>query len=265
MTSWLDGTGASILRFIDAYTVRARLFPAILGAAPALAALTLLISWKNFELSNLIATLALLVLVYALSDWARKAGKDIEPRLYQEMGGKPSVMMMFRSDQEIDPASKDRYRAFLATKINRPEPSTAVEQNDPETAKSFYELTGTWLRENTRDAKKFPILFNELVTYGFRRSLLGVKWPALALNLVVVLICAGLLWHRWPANVDDGSAARIAVVLIVAAAHALYFLFVVGPESVKTASRTYARQLILSCETFLAGAKATRAPKARSI
>jgi hypothetical protein len=75
-----------------------------------------------------------------------------------------------------------------------------VEQNDPAAAKSFYERTGTWLRENTRDTKKFPILFNELVTYGFRRNLLGVKWPALALNLVVVLICAGLLWHRWPVN-----------------------------------------------------------------
>jgi hypothetical protein len=61
---------------------------------------------------------------------------------------------------------------------------------------------------------------------------------------------------------DDGTSARIAVVLIVAAAHALYFLLVVGPKSVKTASRTYARQLILSCETFLAE-KAKPAPKAQ--
>jgi hypothetical protein len=74
---------------------------------------------------------------------------------------------------------------------------------------------------------------------------------------------AGLLWYRWPVNADDGTAARVAVVLIVAAAHALYFLLVVGPNSVKTAARTYARQLILSCETFLAGAKVKPAPKAQ--
>jgi hypothetical protein len=55
-----------MLRFLDAYTIRARLFPAIFGAAPALAALLLLISWKTFELSNVVATLGELVLVYLL-------------------------------------------------------------------------------------------------------------------------------------------------------------------------------------------------------
>jgi hypothetical protein len=196
--------------------------------------------------------------VYALSDWARKAGKDIEPRLYEEMGGKPSVTMMYRTDGEIDQASKDRYRKFLAEKVEQPEPMDAVEMNNPAAANAFYELAGTWLRENTRDTKKFPILFNEVVTYGFRRNLLGVKWPALGLNVVVVLICASLLWYRWPTDTSNGMTLRIIVVLVVAAVHALYFLLVVGADSVKTAARTYARQLILSCETFLAGGSGPR-------
>jgi hypothetical protein len=255
VTSWLSDVGASITRFADAYTIRARLLPAILGAAPALAALLLLISWKSFELSNIVATLGVFALIYALSDWARKAGKDIEPRIYDEMGGKPSVTMMYRSDNAIDQASKDRYRTFLAQKVNRPEPTAAIEKRSPAAANAFYELAGTWLRENTRDTKKFSVLFNELVTYGFRRNQLGVKWPALALNLAVVLICAGLLWYHWPLDTADSMTARIMVVLVVAAAHALYFLLVVSPESVKAAARTYARQLILSCETFLAGGK----------
>jgi hypothetical protein len=264
VTSWLSDAGAAILRLIDAYTIRARLLPAILGAAPALAGLLLLISWKSLELSNIVATLAGLGLIYALSDWARKAGKDIEPRIYAEMGGKPSVTMMFRSDDAIDQASKDRYRTFLAGKVNRAEPTAMLERKNPAAASDFYEMTGTWLRENTRGTKKFPILFTELVTYGFRRNLLGVKWPALALNVVVVLICAGLLWYLWPVDVAHGMAARIVVVLVIAAAHALYFLLLVSRGSVKAAARTYARQLIISCETFLAGtnpaAKKQRAP-----
>jgi hypothetical protein len=258
--SWLSDTGAAVLRFADAYTIRARLFPAILGAAPALAALLLLISWKSFELSNIVATLGALVLIYALSDWARKAGKDIEPRIYREMGGKPSVTMMRRSDDSIDTASKDRYRAFLAQKLNKPEPTPQLERRNLPAADEFYELAGTWLRENTRDTKKFPILFNELVTYGFRRNLLGVKCPALVLNVAVVLICAGLLWHRWPLDATDSMTARIVVVLVVAAAHALYFLLLVNAGNVKAAARTYTRQLIISCETFLAAVKP--APKA---
>ena len=55
-----------MLRLFDAYTLRARLFPAIIGAAPALAALALLISWKSFELSNIVATLGILVVVMTL-------------------------------------------------------------------------------------------------------------------------------------------------------------------------------------------------------
>ena len=57
-------------KIFDAYSLRARLFPAIIAAAPALAALALLISWKSFELSNAIATLALIVLLFAIADFA---------------------------------------------------------------------------------------------------------------------------------------------------------------------------------------------------
>jgi hypothetical protein len=43
---------------------------------------------------------------------------------------------------------------------------------------------------------------------------------------------------------------RTAVVLIVAGVHALYIAFVVTSDGVKEAARRYARELILSCETF---------------
>ena len=66
-----------------------------------------------------------------------------------------------------------------------------------------------------------------------------------------------LLWYLWPVDMAHGMAARIVVVLVIAAAHALYFLLLVSPESVKAAARTYARQLIISCETFLASCRET--------
>jgi hypothetical protein len=168
--NWLKDTGDAIVRFFDAYSLRARLLPSILGAAPVLAAVLLLISWRTFELSSIVAVLGGLALVYALSDWARKEGKKIEPRIYNEMGGKPSVTIMFRSDDTIDQLSKDRYRSFLAGKINQPEPTAVDELNNRAAVIGFYELAGTWLRENTRETKKFPILFNELVTYGARHE-----------------------------------------------------------------------------------------------
>jgi hypothetical protein len=244
-----------MFKLIDAYTLRARLVPAVIAAAPALAAIALLISWNKIALSNMIAIGALFALLFALADFARREGKRIEPLLYREMGGKPSTMMMRYADNTFDGAAKEGYRNFLAGNVKSSAPTEAEEKAKPQQADAFYERCGDWLRENTRDTRKFSILFNELVTYGFRRNLLGVKWPALLLNVIVVALCIGLVWQRWPLTINDDLTTRVVVVLVVAAIHALYIAVVVNKASLMEAARTYARQLILSCETFLAAEK----------
>jgi hypothetical protein len=252
------------LKFFDAYTIRARVFPAIIAAIPALAMLILLVSWTGLALSSGIAVIGVLIILYMFSDFARSQGRKIEPRIYELLGGKPSVTMMRRADTVLDTDSKDRYRAFLASKLKRTAPTAAEEAQNQAVADAFYEQAGTWLRENTRDVKKFSILFNENITYGYRRNLLGLKWIALGLNLVVVAICAGLLWHNAPVNINDAFAGRVLVVLVVAAIHALYILTVVNRRNVIVAARTYARQLILSTETFLAAGNTPKAAKKAS-
>lgn len=239
-----------ILKVFDVYSLRARLFPAIIAAAPALAALALLISWKSFELSNVIATLAVLILLFAIADFARSRGRAIEPTLYSEQGGMPSITMFRRNDSTIDDGTKERYREFLGNELGVTVPSAEDEQADQATADSFYQQCGVWLRQNTRDTKKYPLLFNENLTYGFRRNLFGLKWLALALNLAVVTICLLLLSQdNWPWETDFGK--RITVVLLVAAMHVTYIFFAVRKTAVLDASRVYARELILSCEALL--------------
>lgn len=246
------------LKVFDAYSLRARLFPAIIAAAPALAALALLISWKSFELSNVIATISVFVLLFAVADFSRARGRKIEIELYSEYGGLPSITMFRRNDSTIAQGLKDRYRTLLAAKLGTASPSADQELASQHNADSFYEQCGVWLRQNTRDTKKFPILFNENITYGFRRNLLGVKWLALVLNVVVVAICGVMLWRTsWALDSDLGK--RTVVVLIVAAAHAIYMLLGVRKAVVWDASRAYGRELILSCEAFFV----SRSPPAR--
>lgn len=242
-----------VFKFFDAYAIRARLFPAIIGAAPALAALTLLISWRTFGLSNLIASLGMLVLLWAIADFARARGRAIENKLYAEQGGKPSITMFRRNDSTIDGSSKERYRAYLAGKLGVAAPSADDEAADQTAADSFYDQCGNWLRQNTRDTKKFSILFGENITYGFRRNLFGVKTLALALNVFVVAICVLLLWLiSWNFGTPMGN--KTSVVLVVAAAHAAYMLLAVSRTAVWDAAKAYGRELILSCESFLAQA-----------
>ena len=106
----------------------ARLLPAVIAAAPALAAFALLISWQKIALSNMVATGALLVLLFALADFARKQGLRVEPKIYKEMGGKPSVTMMRRTgDATLDANTKEKYRTFLAGKVKHPAPTAEME------------------------------------------------------------------------------------------------------------------------------------------
>lgn len=249
-----------IFKFFDAYSIRARLFPAIIAAAPALAALTLLLSWETFGLSNLIASLGLLVMLFAIADFSRARGRKIESKIYEEQSGIPSITMFRRNDQSIDGSSKERYREFLAGKLKVMVmvmvmvPSSEEERENQDAADVFYGQCGVWLRQNTRNTNIFPILFGENVTYGFRRNLLGVKNFALLLNALVVAICTLILWRMsWEMSAPLGS--KTTVVLIVAAAHAAYMVLAVNRNAVCDASRTYARELILSCESFLAHSK----------
>jgi hypothetical protein len=251
-----------LFKYLDPYTLRARLSPAIIAAAPAFAAIALLLSWTQFSLSNTIASVGLVALLFALADIARRRGKKIQPEVYAELGGMPSITMLRHSDPTFDAASKARYVAFLAGKINETAPTEAQEQADPAAADGYYTRCGDWLRENTRNAKKFNILFNENVTYGFRRNLLGMKWSALALNLLVVIVSGSVLYHgSVPYQDIQHVEGRVIVVFVVAVLHALYIGFGVNRAAVSEAAKSYARQLILSCETLLGKVKPTPAAK----
>jgi hypothetical protein len=239
-------------KVLDPYSMKARYYPALLATIPALAALAILISWSRFGLTTVVASAAIPVLVFACADIARRLGKRIEERIYDQSGGKPSVTMLRYADKTFDAASKAQYRAFLGSKINQPVPTEEQERQNLKAGDAFYERAGAWLRENTRNVKKFSVLFAENVTYGFRRNLLGLKWPALALNFALVLVCGCLLYSKLPLDTNDDTTLRLLVVVALAIIHSLYMAFGVSKRSVIDASRIYARQLILSCETFVA-------------
>lgn len=247
-----------VLKQFDAYALRARLVPALLAAAPAVAALALLISWKSLDLSNSVATVATLVLLFAIADATRERGRAVELAIYPGRKGMPSVALFRRNDATLNAGTKDRFRATLAKKLGVAAPTAEEEAANQDVADSFYEQCGDWLRKNTRDTKKFALLFTENVTYGFRRNLLGIKWIALALNALVVAVCIGFLWHlSWAVASTEGK--RICVVLIVAAAHALYMSFAVRKGAVLDAAHAYGRELILATEAFTTVPRAKRA------
>lgn len=231
---------------LDAYTVRARLFPALIAGVPAFALAGAFISWGSFNVTQLIAGSGLTVLLVFFAEIARRRGRAIEPGLIERMGGLQSTVTLRHGNPTYDAATKAKYHAFLAARLEEPAPTPQSEEADPQAADAFYSRAGTWLRENTRNAKKFNILFNENISYGFWRNLLGLKAPALVLNGVIVIICSAVIWRRGLANLPDGFEARVLPVIVVAVLHTVCLVLFVREKNVAEAARTYARQLHLS-------------------
>lgn len=169
----------------DSYTRRARIYPALLAALPGLALAAVVVSWKDLGISHAIATVAAGFLLYAFGDLTRRLGKRHQDAIYRGIGGKPSTAMLRHSDTTFDEATKSAWLKFLAGKIGGPPPTVEKERTDPAAADTYYARCGNWLRENTRDNKKFKLAFEENVAYGFRRNLYGLKWLGLAAPILV--------------------------------------------------------------------------------
>lgn len=77
---------------------------------------------------------------------------------------------------------------------------------------------------------------------AYRRNLYALKWPALVLNGLIVVGCAVQLRYGWSAQ----AALDVYPVLVIAFLHATYLAIFSTRSAVEEASRTYARQLLLS-------------------
>jgi hypothetical protein len=250
---------------LDAYTMKARLVPAIIAGAPAFAFAAIFVSWGRLGLTHVIAGTGLTVLFVAFADVARRRGKAIEPRLIERMGGLPTTTTLRHRDLTYDAETKAGFHAFIATKLTQPPPTAEDEAADAATADRYYARGITWLRENTRDAKKFDILLNENISYGFRRNLLGLKLPGFLLNAAIVTVCLAIFWHRWPVDLSNTFDAKVLAVIVIAVLHATYLALFVTEAGVFEAARTYARQLLLCTQSphLSSVPKSSGAPKPR--
>jgi hypothetical protein len=236
-------------RFVDQYTLRARLLPALIAGASAFCAFFALAPWDRMGLPQLAAALASSILLAALADIARRRGKKLEPRLLKKWGGKPTTMMLRHRDDALDADTTKSHHAFLAFKLGLVAPTAKDERDRPDDCDVFYERCGDWLREHTRDTEKFRILFDENVTYGFRRNQLGLKMPALVIDGIVVVGCTIYLLF-FGSSFGATTTEKVLPILVFAVLHAAYILAFVTERSVRDAARQYARQLLLCCQVL---------------
>lgn len=232
---------------LDRYDLNARLKPALFALLPLL---FITFVWQKAIWASAASLLSAVVFCGALflvSRIARHRGRIVQRALETEFGGLPTTIALRHSDATIDASTKARYHAFLRRR-GLHVPDEPEEQLSAAAADQHYRACTSWLLEATRDQRRFKLIADENIDYGFRRNLLGIK--PIALFILVAAFsanAAALAWqfHQGAAFPWEGVALQVVLALIAST-----WLFVVNIAFVRDAAWAYATRLLAACDAL---------------
>jgi hypothetical protein len=202
----------------DGYERKARLYPALVVLAPVVVTVLAIVPMQLSALQSSVGVVVACGGAFLLSQLARDAGKKSEKALFERWGGMPSVAIFRHRDTRVDSITKARYHKKMATLVKAKAPSKADEQADSAGADEVYASWSTYLRVHTRDTKKFPLLFQELVSYGYRRNLKGLRPMGIIASAGSLAVAASMAVMRFRAS------GTVNASMVAASVAALLFL-----------------------------------------
>ncbi|WP_155625640.1 hypothetical protein [Burkholderia pseudomultivorans] len=257
-TSMVGALTSMVSAFGDRYDRNARLKPALLMLLPALVAVIALYHDALGMLGSIVTLAGGCGLPFLLADFARSRGVAREQELWKSWGGAPSTQLLRHADSTVDPVSKARYHGFLAEKTSTKFPTPAAEKQNPEKADAVYASATKWLRGATRDEKKFRLLLNDNITYGFRRNAYGLRGFGIAVSaLTLVWVCLRhglspfITRFRDAKEIESLFSAGEWTSLLFALVMLVAWITVFSKTSVRAAAFSYAEKLMLACETLM--------------
>jgi hypothetical protein len=231
---------------VDAYDRTARLYPALLVAAPfTLFALTLLSlpdAWQ--KAASLIAAGGLHVL---LIQWVRDRGLSAQKTLWADWGGPPTTRML-RWSNATNLTLQTRRHEDVGKATGVPLPTAEEEAADPESADDCYETAVTVLRQRTRSGDDYPLVQAENAHYGFRRNLYGCKPLGIGFAATAAAIEIALVILSWLGVVDLPPGWLLLAALLSGAAIVAWRKWIT-PGFVETAANKYAEELLSAAST----------------
>lgn len=179
----------------DAYSLKARLWPALLVGMPAALALATVLNleWWNASLVSLAGSIGF---TFLLTQVVRHLGKKREDEMFSHWGGKPSVAFLRHGDPHLDKHTKARYHSKISVWAKITMPTEDEERRNPREAEHAYEAATQALISATRDTKRFNLLFRENINFGFCRNMVGVKPVGILSSVVAVTIGSYRLWSE---------------------------------------------------------------------
>ena len=248
----------ALTQFFDTYSLRARVMPAFFLS---FSAIVTVLAWNESAQSSGGLVVSLLLTCGVLSFVASQLstfGNSYQKRLFSKLGAAPTTIMLRFEDDQLDRLTKARYQNFLAEIVNGYTPMTPErEKSDRKSADQVYNSAVNYLREHTRDTKKYPLVFKENVAYGFSRNLRAIKGYGIFISLLVLVLNLLLIWNSY---VKPDSEFDLNFLFAIPAIHlgavgvsvcmVFVWIFSVRSSWVTVRAFAYARALLATCESI---------------
>jgi hypothetical protein len=236
----------------DMYSLKARVFPAILVIFPLALALG---SWApNVELPKIVlfGIAGNLALGFFIAELVQTRGVKKQAALWKSWGGPPTTQLLRHRNTEVSRALREDWHRGIEKVIGRPLPSAASESRVPEKADDAYGAAVLQLRDKTRDEAKHPLVFKTNMSYGFRRNLWAMKPAGIFTALLGFAGCFAKIvasnLDKWTFEAPSSTASVICLMLLV------WWISAVTSSWVKSQAFEYGTRL-LGAVTMLVEAK----------
>ena len=246
------------MRLNDSYTLRARVAPVVLAVLPLWVVLAAAVTQIDIGIAKVpAAALIGSALVGLVGELGRDRGRRLQAELWKSWGGAPSTVGLRWRGPASAAIVRLRHGAIqivVGDTLHLPA-SKEEEENDAVASDEVYEAAAGVLRGRTRNARQFPLLFKENVSYGFRRNVLGLRRVGFAVSLtalaLTVIAFAGFLAdHPTPETLLGWVASAVVAALAVIAWRR------VNSTWVRVPADAYAERLFEAAELL-----ATRGPR----
>lgn len=173
---------------MDRYSITARVYPMVIFYLP-LSVIFIFLAWDFEKYLHLGVPVSFLgLLTYLMAQMGRDSGKSKEPKLWDKWGGAPTTQLFRWRNDKIDNHTKQRnHRKMQDLCPTEVKVDKFYENENPKKADEVYKSWTRFLIGQTRDIKKYSLLFKENMAYGFRRNLWGLKTYAIILIVLLII------------------------------------------------------------------------------
>jgi hypothetical protein len=230
----------------DEFGRNTRLKPALLVILPLAGAVGSLGLKFSVAMAAVAGPLTAAGATFLLAQFARDFGLKQQDYLFKLWGGKPTTAKLRHRDGRVNTITLARYHAKAAALLGRSLPTAQEEQADPKAADAVYEAYGDLLRELTREKKDYPLVYEELIGYNFRRNLWGMKAIGVVIDAMSITIQVGFAVQALAGHGERLGTTEMSFLLVNVFLLGCWIL--ITPDWVRVAADAYADRLLAASE-----------------